>query len=77
MLDQRPRNTRSNMALWVAVALLSMIGLGANVYKYNTGEPLEWTSTIAEIACLAAAGLFIFDYIRKKREKKREEDNKK
>ena len=75
MLDQRPRNTRSNMVLWVAVALISMVGLGANVYKYNTGEPLEWTSTIAEIVCLVAAGLFIFDYIRKKR-KKSEEDNK-
>ena len=74
MLDQRPRNTRSNMVLWVAVALISMIGLGANVYKYNTGEPLEWTSTIAEIVCLVAAGLFIVDYLRKKR--KAREENK-
>ena len=74
MLDQRPRNTRSNMVLWVAVALISTIGLGANVYKYNTGEPLEWTSTIAEIVCLVAAGLFIVDYLRKKR--KAREENK-
>ena len=74
MLDQRPRNTRSNMVLWVAVALISMIGLGANVYKHNTGEPLEWTSTIAEIACLLTAVHFIFDYLRKKR--KAREGNK-
>ena len=75
MLDQRPRNTRSNMVLWIAVVLISMIGLGANVYKYNTGEPLEWPSTIAEIVCLLAAGLFIFDKLRKKH-KEQEEDNK-
>jgi hypothetical protein len=55
------------MTLWVSVALLSIIGLGANVYKANTGEPLEWASTIAEIACLLTAVLFIVDYIRKKR----------
>ena len=61
------------MALWVAVALISMIGLGANVCKYQTGEPLEWASTIAEIACLLAAVLFIFDYIRKKRAQKEEQ----
>ena len=75
MLDQRPRNTRSNMVLWIAVVLISMIGLGANVYKYNTGEPLEWPSTIAEIVCLLAAGLFIFDKLRKKH-KEQEEENK-
>ena len=55
------------MTLWVSVAVLSIIGLGANVYKANTGEPLEWASTIAEIACLLTAVLFIVDYIRKKR----------
>lgn len=55
------------MALWISVAVLSVLGLGANVYKANTGEPLEWPSTIAEIACLLAAGLFIFENIRKKR----------
>ena len=74
MLDQRPRNTRSNMVLWVAVALISMVGLGANVYKANTGEPMEWASTIAEIACLLTAVLFIVDYIRIKR--KAREENK-
>ena len=63
------------MALWVSVAILSIIGLGANVYKANTGEPLEWASTIAESACLLVAGLFIFDNRLKKR-KEQEEENK-
>ena len=67
MLNQGRRDTRSNMVLWVSVALLSIVGLGANVYKANTGSPIEWPSTIAEIACLLAAGLFIFENIRKKR----------
>ena len=67
MLNQGRRDTRSNMVLWVSVALLSLLGLGANVYKANTGSPIEWPSTIAEIACLLAAGLFIFENIRKKR----------
>ena len=67
MLDQRPQNTRTNMALWISVAVLSVLGLGANVYKANTGSPIEWPSTIAEIACLLAALLFIFENIRKKR----------
>ena len=67
MLDQRPQNTRTNMALWISVAVLSVLGLGANVYKANTGSPIEWPSTIAEVACLLAAGLFIFENIRKKR----------
>ena len=67
MLNQGRRDTRSNMVLWVSVAILSIVGLGANVYKANTGSPIEWPSTIAEIACLLAAGLFIFENIRKKR----------
>ncbi len=67
MLNQGRRDTRSNMVLWVSVALLSIVGLGANVYKANTGSPIEWPSTIAEIACFLAAGLFIFENIRKKR----------
>ena len=74
MLNQGRRDTRSNMVLWVSVALLSVLGLGANVYKANTGSPIEWPSTIAEIACLLAAGLFIVDYLRKKR--KAREGNK-
>ena len=55
------------MVLWIAVVLISTIGLGANVYKANTGAEIEWPSTIAEIVCLLAAGLFIFENIRKKR----------
>ena len=70
MLNQGRRDTRSNMVLWVSVALLSVLGLGANVYKANTGSPIEWPSTIAEIACLLAAGLFIFENIRKKRKER-------
>ena len=74
MLDQRPRNTRTNMALWVSVAVLSVLGLCANVYKANTGEPMEWPSTIAEIACLLAAVLFIFENIHKKRKAREEKE---
>ena len=74
MLNQGRRDTRSNMVLWVSVALLSIIGLGANVYKANTGAPIEWPSTIAEIACLIAAVFFIFDYIRKKRKAREEQE---
>ena len=70
MLNQGRRDTRSNMVLWVSVALLSVLGLGANVYKANTGSPIEWPSTIAEITCLLAAGLFIFENIRKKRKER-------
>ena len=72
MLNQGRRDTRSNMVLWVSVALLSIGGLGANVYKANTGAKIEWPSTIAEIVCLLAAVLFIWDYIRKKRKQKEE-----
>ncbi len=74
MLNQGRRDTRSNMVLWVSVALLSIIGLGANVYKANTGSPIEWPSTIAEITCLLAAGLFIFENIRKKRKAREEKE---
>ena len=74
MLNQGRRDTRSNMVLWVSVALLSIIGLAANVYKANTGAPIEWASTIAEIACLIAAVFFIFDYIRKKRKAREEQE---
>ena len=74
MLNQGSRDTRSNMVLWVSVALLSVLGLGANVYKANTGAKIEWPSTIAEIACLLAAGLFIFENIRKKRKAREEKE---
>ena len=74
MLNQGRRDTRSNMVLWVSVALLSIVGLGANVYKANTGSPIEWPSTIAEIVCLLAAGLFIFENICKKRKAREEKE---
>ena len=74
MLNQGKRDTRSNMVLWVSVALLSIVGLGANIYKANTGFEIEWASTIAEIACLLAAGLFIFEYINKKRKARKEQE---
>ena len=74
MLNQGRRDTRSNMVLWVSVALLSIIGLGANVYKANTGSPIEWPSTIAEIACLLAAVFFIFEYLNKKRKERKEKE---
>ena len=76
MLEQgRPQRTRTNMALWISVAILSIIGLGANVYKANTGDELDWASTISEAACLLVAGLFIFDKFRNKH-KEQEEENK-
>ena len=62
------------MTLWVSVAVLSVLGLGANVYKANTGAKIEWPSTIAEIACLLAAGLLIFENIRKKRKAREEKE---
>ena len=74
MLNQGRRDTRSNMVLWVSVALLSIVGLGANVYKANTGSPIEWPSTIAEIACLLTALLLVFENIRKKRKERKEKE---
>ena len=74
MLNQGRRDTRSNMVLWVSVALLSIVGLGANVYKANTGAKIEWPSTIAEIACLLTALLLVFENIRKKRKAREEKE---
>ena len=73
MLEQGGvKHTRGNLALWIFVVVLSSVGLGANVYKANTGAEFEWPSTIAELGILVAAGYFIYDYFRKKREKKEE-----
>ena len=73
MLEQGGvKHTRGNLALWIFVVVLSIVGLGANVYKANTGAGFEWPSTIAELGILVAAGYFIYDYLRKKREKKEE-----
>ena len=73
MLEQGGvKHTRGNLALWIFVVVLSIVGRGANVYKANTGAEFEWPSTIAELGILVAAGYFIYDYFRKKREKKEE-----
>ena len=72
MLEGGAQRTRGNMALWIAVAVISMIGLGANVYKANTGEPIDWASTIAEAVCLVVSVLFTIDYFKKRKEKKEE-----
>ena len=72
MLEGGAKHSRGNLALWIAVMVISVIGLGANIYKANTGEKLEWASTIAELGILAAAGYFIYDYTRKKRKEKEE-----
>ena len=70
MLEGGAKRTRGNLALWIAVTVISMIGLGANVYKANTGEAIDWASTIAEAVCLVAALLFIIDYFRKRKQEK-------
>ena len=72
MLEGGAQRTRGNMALWIAVAVISMIGLGANVYKANTGEPIDWASTIAEAVCLVVSVLFTIDSFKKRKEKKEE-----
>ena len=53
--------------------MISMIGLGANVYKANTGEAIDWASTIAEAGVCLAAVFFIIDYFKKRKEQKEEE----
>ncbi|MBR5333465.1 MAG: hypothetical protein IKV33_01865 [Alistipes sp.] len=73
MLEGGAKRTRGNLALWIAVTLISMIGLGANVYKANTGEAIDWTSTIAEAGVYLAAVFFIIDYFKKRKEQKEEE----
>ena len=71
MLEQGGvKHTRGNLVLWIFVVVLSIVGLGANVYKANTGAEFEWPSTISELCILVVAGYFIYDYFRKKREKK-------
>ena len=74
MLEGGAKRTRGNLALWIAVTVISMIGLGANVYKANTGEPIDWTSTIAEAVCLVVAALFVVDYFKKRKEQKEEKE---
>ena len=73
MLEGGAKRTRGNLALWIAVTVISMIGLGANVYKANSGEPIDWASMIAETVCLVVAALFVVDYFKKRKEQKEEE----
>ncbi|MBR4854880.1 MAG: hypothetical protein IKU88_09155 [Alistipes sp.] len=73
MLEGGAKRTRGNLALWIAVTVISMIGLGANVYKANSGEPIDWASMIAEAVCLVVAALFVVDYFKKRKEQKEEE----
>lgn len=74
MLQGGTKNTRSNLVLWIAVSVMSIIGLGANVYKANTGAKLEWLPMVGEACVLLAAGCFIYSYFKSKKQK---EENKK
>lgn len=67
------KNSRGNMLLGVAVAILSIVGLGTNVYKYNTGENVEWFSIVSELAMFAAAIYFVISYFRNRKEEKKDE----
>ncbi len=62
------------MLLGVAVAILSIVGLGTNVYKHNTGENVEWFSIVSELAMFAAALYFIISYFRNRKDKKEEKE---
>ena len=61
------------MLLGIAAAVLSIIGLGANVYKHNTGVEVEWFSVVSELAVLAAAMYFVISYFRNRKEEKKDE----
>ena len=75
MLNGGTRRTRGNVALWIVVTVLSMIGLGVNVYQYNTGAQAEvdWALVISEAGIFLAAVLFVIDYFKKRKEQKEEE----
>ena len=55
------------MLLGVAIAILSIVGLGTNVYKHNTGENVEWFSIVSELAMFAAAMYFVISYFRNRK----------
>lgn len=57
----------------IAAAVLSIIGLGANVYKHNTGVEVEWFSIVSELAVLVTAIYYIIAYFRNRKEEKNEE----
>ncbi len=63
------------MVLWVAVAVLSVMGLGADAYKIISGEPIRWIYIISEALIFIAAGSFILSYFRRKRKKEEAENN--
>ena len=75
MLEGGAKRTPGNMFLWITVAVISMIGLGLNVYQHNTGAQTEidWALIISEVGIFLAAMLFIVDYFKKRKEKKEEE----
>ena len=80
------KNSRGNMLLGVAVAILSIVGLGTN-FTFRTrefeqmeleffckpGEDLEWFSIVSELAMFAAAMYFVFSYFRNRKEEKKDE----
>ncbi len=61
------------MLLGIAAAVLSIIGLGANVYKHNTGVEVEWFSVVSELAVLVTAIYYIISYFRNRKEEKKDE----
>lgn len=75
MLNGSTRRTRGNMVLWIAVAVLSLIGLGGNIYQHNTGAKVEadWLIICSEVGVFLAAMFFIIDYLRKRKEDNKEE----
>jgi hypothetical protein len=44
------------------------------VYKYNTGENVEWFSIVSELAMFAAALYFIISYFRNRKEEKNDKE---
>ena len=76
MLNGNTRRTRGNMVLWIAVAVLSLIGLGGNVYQHNIGAKIEadWLIICSEAGVFLAAVLFIIDYFKKRKEQKEENE---
>ena len=76
MLEQGVnRDSRSNLVLWVAVAVLSVMGLGADAYKIISGEPIRWVYIISEALIFIAAGSFVLSHFRRKRKKEEAENN--
>ncbi len=64
MFGGQKRQTKTNLLLWIAVSMISIISLGVSVYKANTGEELQWLPVVGEVCVLLAAGCFIYAYFR-------------